>query len=89
MSSFYMTLNSEGSRDIHPDNHGGDFTVELHDTLDLAGAWEVALMEVAYFEKIYGNLDSEYGEMAITSTKAIPYPTKFVATHDKVDHIAF
>ena len=38
MKSFYHTLNSDGSKNIHKNNHGGDFTVELYDTMDLRGA---------------------------------------------------
>ena len=48
MNSFSNSLNSDGSKNIHINNHGGDFTVELYDTIDLHGAWEVSLVEMSY-----------------------------------------
>ena len=56
MSAFYFTLNSDANKSMHPHNHGGDFTVELHNTLDLTGAWEMALIEMTYFGQYFGNI---------------------------------
>ena len=63
MNSFYYALNSDGSKDIHTDNHGGDFTVELYDAMDLQGAWEVALVEMSYFGQRFANVPEEYGKI--------------------------
>ena len=81
MTSFYYTLNSDGSRNIHPNNHGGDFTVQLHNTLDLAGAWEVALTEMTYFGQYFANILDDYGKVIISSTKSKVYPTSFVVDY--------
>ena len=78
MNSFYCTLNSDASRTVHPYNYGGDFTVELHNTLDLVGAWEVALVEMTYFGQYFGNILHDYGAVSISSTKTSVYPTTFI-----------
>ena len=44
MNSFYHSLNSDGSKNIQINNQGGDFAVELYNTIELHGAWEVALI---------------------------------------------
>src|SRR5277367_4759901 len=66
---------------MHPHNHGGDFTVELHNTLDLAGAWEMALIEMTYFGQYFGNILDEYGLVNISSTKSKVYPKSFVVDY--------
>ena len=67
MNSFYHTLNSDGSKNIHKDNHGGDFTVELYDTMNLRGAWKLALVEMNYFGQRFANVPEEYGKIQLTS----------------------
>src|SRR5579862_7977163 len=81
MAAFYYTLNSDVSKNIHPNNHGGDFTVELHNTLDLAGAWEVALIEMTYFGQYFSNISYDQGVVSISSTKSAVYPTSFVVDY--------
>ena len=79
---FYFTLNSEGSKNIHANNHGGDFTVQLHNTLDLPGAWEVALIEMSYIGQFFGNILYDYGNITVSSDKDKAYPIKFVVDYD-------
>src|SRR5277367_4807124 len=81
MSAFYFTLNSDANKSMHPYNHGGDFTVELHNTLDLAGAWEMALIEMTYFGQYFGNILDEYGLVNIPSSKSKVYPKNFVVDY--------
>ena len=73
MNSFYHTLNSDGSKAIHNNNHGGDFTVELYDTMDLNGYWEVSLVEMSYFGQRFANVPEEYGKIELTSSAQKSY----------------
>jgi len=84
MSSFYLSLNSDGSQNIHPDNHGGNFTIELHDTLDLTGCWEVALVEMIYFGQYFQNVPVEYGKVKVFATRSGVQFDKYIVTCGKV-----
>jgi hypothetical protein len=42
---FHIFLSSLDSLDIHPRNHGSDFTVVLSENICLQGEWECALLE--------------------------------------------
>src|SRR6266853_5002685 len=87
MNSFYHTVNSDGSRHIHPHNHGGDFTVELYDTMDLHGAWEMALIEMSYFEQRFANVPEEYGKIQLTSSAKALYNTQFIVHYHEFDDL--
>src|SRR5438552_19120881 len=78
MNSFYHALNSDGRKNMHVDNHGGDFTVELYDTMDLHGAWEVTLVEMSYFGQQFPNVPVVYGEIQLTSSARELYNTHFI-----------
>jgi hypothetical protein len=45
-TSYYLHLKSNDSKDVHPQNTPGDFTIELPRTLYLCGKWECSLKEV-------------------------------------------
>ena len=87
MTSFYLSLNSDGGKDVHPNNHGGDFTIELHDVMDLRGDWEVALVEMSYFGQHFGNVPHEHSRIQISSSKADAYPTQFVAHYHGIEDL--
>src|SRR5277367_482169 len=84
MNPFYITLYSDASKNIYPHNHGGDFTVELHNTLDLAGAWEVALVEVSYFGQYFSNIPTEYGRVTVSVPKRKAQPTRLILNYGKI-----
>lgn len=48
MSSFYMTLPSNASLDVHPNNTLTEYTVELPRRIHLDGKYEVALHSLQY-----------------------------------------
>src|SRR6266853_2048800 len=87
MNSFYHTVNSDGSRHIHPHNHGGDFTVEIYETMDLHGAWEMALIEMSYFGQRFANVPEEYGKIQLTSSAKELYNTQFILYYHEFDDI--
>lgn len=45
---FYLTLPSNSSLNIHPNNKPEAYSVQLSQPITLAGNWEVALMEIQY-----------------------------------------
>ena len=45
---FYVTLPSNASLDVHPDNTLSNYTVQLPRTLYLKPGFEVALAEIQY-----------------------------------------
>ena len=87
MNSFYHSLNSDGSKNIHTSNHGGDFTVELYDTMELHGAWEVALIEMSYFGQRFANVPEEYGKIQLVSSAKELYNTQFIVHYHELDDI--
>lgn len=47
MENFYVTLPSNASMDVYPDNAISHYTTRLRQPLDLEGQWEVALVEAS------------------------------------------
>lgn len=47
-SSFYMTLPSNASLDLYPDNTLSSFTTKLDPPIDLQGSYEIGLSEIIY-----------------------------------------
>ena len=43
---FYLFLNSQNSKDLHPENVSTDFTIDLPRAYSLEGDWECALKEI-------------------------------------------
>ena len=87
MNAFYYSVNSDGSKDIHKDNHGGDFTVELYDTMDLHGNWEVALIKMSYFGQRFANVPEEYGKIHLISSAKDLYNKQFILHFYELDDI--
>lgn len=48
MAEFYITLPSNASAAIFPQNRNSNFTIQLARSLDLPGSWEVGLAEIQY-----------------------------------------
>jgi hypothetical protein len=45
---FYLTLPSNASLDVFPDNKTGSYRVKLPHPIDLNGNWEVGLYSISY-----------------------------------------
>ena len=60
--SFYLNLSSKDSADVHPQNYGGDFQVELQAPLHFHehDCWEVALAEMTYDAQGFPNIPPQY-----------------------------
>lgn len=67
MDSFYVTLPSNSSMNVYPDNTLTHFTTLLSKPLDLRGKWEVAMAGISYTRSWYditeadGSFDSKMG----------------------------
>ena len=48
MSHFYITLPSDGSKDVFPGNTAAHFKTRLATPISLVGEWDVALYEIHY-----------------------------------------
>ena len=48
MTHFYMTLPSNASMKIYPNNTVAKYTTQLPTNIELDGEWEVALTEIMY-----------------------------------------
>ena len=48
MSHFYITLPSDGSKDVFPRNTAANFKTRLATPISLVGEWDVALYEIHY-----------------------------------------
>ena len=69
--SIYVNLRSSECRDIYPNNHGGNFKIELNEPLRLHGAWEVALAEMTYHSQSFPNLPKEHSAVEVYSKKPL------------------
>src|SRR5438552_3569242 len=87
MNSFYHSINSDGCRDIHKGNHGGDFILELYDTMDLQSIWAVALVEMSYYGQRFANVPEEHGEILLTSSAKELYNTQFILHFHEMDNL--
>ena len=60
MTHFYLTLPSNSSMDIYPNNTLAKYTTRLHNDVSLQGEWEVGLSEIV-FPKTWFNINkSQY-----------------------------
>ena len=67
MSDFYLTLPSNSSTDVYPDNTLANFKTKLPNRIELDGRWEVGLVEMQYPHTWY-NLREGEGEMTIVDS---------------------
>jgi hypothetical protein len=83
--SFYMTLSSDGCKDAFPNNHGGDFMVQLDKILDMRGyTWEVALVEMIYTGQAFPNLGIEDSQITLKVSGKPQYENDYIITYDQV-----
>ena len=81
--SFYLTLSSDGSKDTFPNNHGGDFSVQLQHTLDLRSEpWEVALVDMIYTGQAFPNLPIEDSVVTLKVSGKPAYENNYFITYD-------
>jgi len=59
MSHFYLTLPSNASMKIYPDNTVAKYTTKLPTSIELDGEWEVAMTEIMYNNK-WANISGEW-----------------------------
>ena len=69
MDSFYLTLPSNSSMQIFPNNKQSSFTVKLPDVLNLTQPYEVALVEVNYMP----NITTDLGDITIQTSSFESY----------------
>ena len=72
---FYLTLPSESSKDLFPENNASEYNVRLPHWIDLKGNWEIGLHSITYTRRsIIHHLDGtilyEYPEHDRTTTTA-------------------
>ena len=68
----YIVLSSADSRDLFPKNNGGNFKVQLRDTLYLNNNYEVALAEILY-KRTWNNLFSKNHYLILEYNKNIVF----------------
>jgi len=69
--SIYVNLRSSECRDMYPNNHGGNFKIELDEPLRLNGVWEVALAEMTYHSQSFPNLPKEHSSVEVYLKKPL------------------
>ena len=72
---FYLTLPSNSSADVYPDNTLNNFTVKLPRNIDLDGQWEVGLVEIQYPHSWYNVQEHEAWLLINTSPVDAPHRT--------------
>lgn len=69
-SSFYLTLPSNASFDVFPDNKASHFKVKLAKPVHLEGNWEMALVEIHYPD-CWKNVDEHSNKFSVNTTAGI------------------
>ena len=64
VSSFYMTLPSNSSMTIFPNNTVAEYKVKLPEQVDLSGNWEVGLASIT-FTHTWFNISKENEKMTL------------------------
>jgi len=64
MSQFYLTLPSNASMNVYPNNTVAQYTTKLANTVELDGDWEVGLVEIIYVHT-WENVRSREYEVSI------------------------
>jgi len=70
-SHFFLTLPSDSSLDIYPDNTLSEFTVNLPQPMELEGEWEVCLNEIQY-PRTWNNVRHIQNHFYIRDPSGIP-----------------
>src|SRR5271156_6190150 len=83
--SFYLTLSSDDSKNTFPNNHGGDFKVQLQHTLDLRSEpWEVALVDMIYTGQAFSNLTTEDSLITLQVSGKPVFDNDYIIPYDKM-----
>ena len=72
---FYLTLPSNSSADVYPNNKLNNFTVKLPHAINLQGQWEVGLVEIQYPHTWYNIQQHEAWMLIKTSPDGVAYRT--------------
>ena len=64
----FITLSSDDCKDVYPENHGGDFTIQLAEPLYFSSRHEIALTEIAY-KRSWPNITPDSHYLLIKSMK--------------------
>src|SRR5271156_1571156 len=69
--SFYVNVSSKDSLDIHPQNYGGDFQVELANPMvfNEDDPWEVALTEMTYDAQGFPNVPVKFSQVKLEANR--------------------
>ena len=90
MSSFYVTMVSTNKNTSFPDNHPGDFQIQLSHALDFRyHDWEVALTEFSYTGQSFANISLEHTMITVKAENRAFYDNDYVVTFDKTDDLTF
>src|SRR6266853_2726552 len=82
--SFYLMLSSDGSRDTYPNNHGGDFKVQLDHVLDMRSEpWEAALVEMTYTGQHFPNLSVQDEMITVHASGKPEFENDYIITFDQ------
>ena len=82
--SFYVTLSSNSNRDVYPHNHGGNFTIELGNTINLnSGNWEVALVEFWYVGQRFANVPQDETRVDVRGATERQFANDYIVTADQ------
>ena len=70
-SEFYLTLPSNASMNVFPDNTLSDFSVRPPQPIELTGEWEVCLKEIQY-PRTWNNVRKTENHFYVRDAKGIP-----------------
>lgn len=73
MSHFYLTLPSNASMQLNPNNTAAKYKTELSSAIELSGDWEAALVEISYPRTFYNINDNEC-RMDLWETRTVVEP---------------
>ena len=70
-SQFYLTLPSDSSMSMYPDNTMSDFTVSPPQPIELTGEWEVCLKEIQY-PRTWNNVRKTQNHFYMKDSSGVP-----------------
>src|SRR3981189_98875 len=84
LMSFYLTLSSDGCKETFPANHGGDFKVQLDNTLDMRGQpGEVALVDMLYTGQAFPNMPIADNQVTLKGSGKPQFENDYFITFDQ------
>ena len=70
-AEFYLTLPSNASMHIYPDNALSDFSIQPPQPIELNGDWEVSLKEIQY-PRTWNNVRNRENHFYVTGPTGVP-----------------